>query len=52
MARGLRIVTTVTLGLLVPSLRNPANSPIIRGAFDRAWMRTRGWSRSGESTVC
>ncbi len=38
-ARGLRLATTGTLGLLVPSLRNPVNSPIIRGAFDRAWER-------------
>jgi LacI family transcriptional regulator len=39
MARGLKLATTGTLGLLVPSLRNPVNSPIIRGAFDRAWSR-------------
>jgi LacI family transcriptional regulator len=39
-ARGLRLSTTGTLGLLVPSLRNPVNSPIIRGAFDRAWERS------------
>jgi DNA-binding LacI/PurR family transcriptional regulator len=39
MARGLKLATTGTLGLLVPSLRNPVNSPIIRGAFDRAWAR-------------
>jgi DNA-binding LacI/PurR family transcriptional regulator len=39
MARGLRLATTGTLGLLVPSLRNPVNSPIVRGAFDRAWAR-------------
>jgi DNA-binding LacI/PurR family transcriptional regulator len=38
-ARGLKLATTGTLGLLVPSLRNPVNSPIIRGAFDRAWER-------------
>jgi DNA-binding LacI/PurR family transcriptional regulator len=38
-ARGLRLSTTGTLGLLVPSLRNPVNSPIVRGAFDRAWER-------------
>jgi DNA-binding LacI/PurR family transcriptional regulator len=38
-ARGLRLATTGTLGLLVPSLRNPVNSPIVRGAFDRAWER-------------
>jgi LacI family transcriptional regulator len=39
-ARGLKLSTTGTLGLLVPSLRNPVNSPIIRGAFDRAWERS------------
>ncbi|MFN2629209.1 MAG: LacI family DNA-binding transcriptional regulator [Gaiellaceae bacterium] len=38
-ARGLKLATTGTLGLLVPSLRNPVNSPIIRGAFDRGWAR-------------
>src|SRR5712691_10296386 len=38
-ARGLRLATTGTLGLLVPSLRTPVNSPIVRGAFDRAWER-------------
>jgi len=38
-ARGLKLATTGTIGLLVPSLRNPVNSPIIRGAFDRAWAR-------------
>ena len=38
-ARGLRLATTGTLGLLVPSLRNPVNSPIVRGAFNRAWER-------------
>ena len=38
-ARGLKLASTGTLGLLVPSLRNPVNSPIIRGAFDRAWER-------------
>ena len=36
-ARGLKTATTGTLGLLVPSLRNPVYSAIIRGAFDRAW---------------
>lgn len=39
MARGLKLAVTGTLGLLVPSLRNPVNSPIIRSAFDRAWER-------------
>lgn len=38
-ARSLKTATTGALGLLVPSLRNPVNSPIIRGAFDRAWER-------------
>ena len=38
-ARGLRLSATGTLGLLVPSLRNPVNSTIVRGAFDRAWER-------------
>ena len=38
-ARGLKLSTTRTLGLLIPSLRNPVNSPIVRGAFDRAWER-------------
>lgn len=37
--RGLKLATTGTLGLLVPSLRNPVNSPIVRAAFDRAWQR-------------
>jgi len=37
LARGLRLSTTGALGWIVPSLRNPINSPIIRGAFDRAW---------------
>src|SRR5919206_242496 len=37
MARGLKLASTRTLGLLVPSLRNPVNSPIVRGAFNRAW---------------
>src|SRR5262245_5693237 len=39
-ARGLRLATTGTLALLVPSLRNPVNSAIVRGAFDRAWDRS------------
>src|SRR5438093_4503487 len=39
MGRGLKLATTGSLGLLVPSLRNPVNSPIVRGAFDRAWAR-------------
>src|SRR6478752_5048568 len=36
-ARGLKMSSTGALGLLVPSLRNPVYSAIIRGAFDRAW---------------
>jgi LacI family transcriptional regulator len=36
-ARGLKLSATGALGLLVPSLRNPVYSAIIRGAFDRAW---------------
>jgi DNA-binding LacI/PurR family transcriptional regulator len=36
-ARGLALATTGTLGLLVPSLRNPVYAEIIRGAFDSAW---------------
>jgi LacI family transcriptional regulator len=38
-ARSLKLASTGTLGLLIPSLRNPVNSLIIRGAFDRAWER-------------
>lgn len=37
LARGLKLASTGTLGLLVPSLRNPVYSAIIRGAFERAW---------------
>jgi LacI family transcriptional regulator len=40
LARGLKLATTGAIGLLVPSLRNPVYSAIIRGAFDRAWERT------------
>ena len=36
-ARGLKTANAGALGLLVPSLRNPVYSSIIRGAFDRAW---------------
>ena len=39
MARGLRLSTTGAIGFLVPSLRNPANSPIARSAVARAWER-------------
>ena len=35
--RSLKTSTTGALGLLVPSLRNPVLSAIVRGAFDRAW---------------
>jgi LacI family transcriptional regulator len=40
MARGLKLASAGALGLLVPSLRNPVYSAIIRGAFDRAWERS------------
>jgi LacI family transcriptional regulator len=36
-ARGLKMSSAGALGLLVPSLRNPVYSEMIRGAFDRAW---------------
>jgi len=35
--RALRLASTGALGMLVPSLRNPVYSEIIRGAFERAW---------------
>lgn len=38
-ARGLKLATTGAIGLLLPTLRNPVLSKIIRGAFDRAWER-------------
>lgn len=38
-ARGLRLASTHTLGLLVPSLRNPVYAAVVRGAFSRAWER-------------
>jgi DNA-binding LacI/PurR family transcriptional regulator len=38
-ARGLKTATTTTLGLLVPSLRNPVYSSIVRGAVAEAWRR-------------
>jgi len=38
-ARALRSASTGALGMLVPSLRNPVYSEIIRGAFERAWER-------------
>lgn len=37
--RSLKTSTTGALGLLVPSLRNPVLSTIVRGAFERAWER-------------
>jgi len=37
--RSLKTSTTGAVGLLVPSLRNPVLSAIVRGAFDRAWER-------------
>ena len=37
--RGLRLSSTHTLGLLVPSLRNPVYAAVVRGAFSRAWER-------------
>jgi len=40
LARALKTSTTGAIGLLVPSLRNPVYSAIIRGAFDRAWERS------------
>src|SRR4051794_2173711 len=39
-ARALRLSSTGTLGMLVPSLRNPVYAEITRGAFDRAWERS------------
>jgi LacI family transcriptional regulator len=38
-ARSLKLASTGALGLLVPSLRNPAYAEIIRGAFDSAWSQ-------------
>jgi LacI family transcriptional regulator len=37
--RGLRLASTHTLGLLVPSLRNPVYAAVVRGAFSQAWER-------------
>jgi LacI family transcriptional regulator len=39
-ARALRLASTGTLGMLVPSLRNPVYAEITRGAFERAWERS------------
>jgi LacI family transcriptional regulator len=38
-ARSLKTATAGAIGLLIPSLRNPLWSEIIRGAFDGAWER-------------
>jgi DNA-binding LacI/PurR family transcriptional regulator len=38
-ARGLRTSSTGAIGLILPSLRNPAYAHILRGAFRRAWER-------------
>ncbi len=40
-ARGLKLETTSTLGLLVPTLRNPVLADLIHGAFRRAWEHDR-----------
>ena len=37
-ARGLKLAVTGTLGLLVPSLRNPVNSPIMRDSRSKLAM--------------
>jgi DNA-binding LacI/PurR family transcriptional regulator len=39
LGRGLKLARTGAIGFLVPSLRNPANSPIVLHAFDRAWQQ-------------
>lgn len=39
LGRGLRLASTHTLGLLVPSLRNPVYAAVVRGASSRAWER-------------
>ena len=39
LGRGLKLARTRAIGFLVPSLRNPANSPIVLNAFDRAWQQ-------------
>jgi len=38
-ARSLKLAETGSLGLLVPSLRNPVLADVIRGAMTRAWER-------------
>ena len=45
-ARGLKLAATGALGLLVPSLRNPVNSPIIRGRISQPVTSARYISRS------
>jgi DNA-binding LacI/PurR family transcriptional regulator len=39
LARGLKLAQTGALGMLVPSLRNPVYSAIVRGAMAQAWER-------------
>lgn len=39
LGRGLKLSRTGAIGFLVPTLRNPVNSPIVRHAFHRAWQR-------------
>jgi DNA-binding LacI/PurR family transcriptional regulator len=38
-ARALKLASTAAVGYLVPSLRNPVNSAIMRSAVQRAWKR-------------
>jgi LacI family transcriptional regulator len=40
-ARSLKLETTGTLGLLVPTLRNPVLADLIHGAFREAWEHDR-----------
>lgn len=40
-AQGLKLETTSTLGLLLPTLRNPVLADLIHGAFSRAWEHGR-----------
>jgi LacI family transcriptional regulator len=37
MARGLRTARTATLGMMIPTFRNPLWAEVTRGAFRRAW---------------
>ena len=39
LGRGLKLARTGAIGYLVPSLRNPVNSPVVMHAFDRAWQQ-------------